>query len=64
MAGMVPKRRSRGEIERANEELLSKNCSYMQRWLDRHSEVAEPSSGLDSTTSVDSVESIPVVDFR
>jgi hypothetical protein len=35
MAGMIPEKRSRVEIERANNELLQRNHAYMQRWLER-----------------------------
>ena len=34
MAGLIPEKRSKNEIERANRELLQKNQTYMGRWID------------------------------
>jgi hypothetical protein len=37
MAGLLPDRRSRSEIEKAQHNLLDCNQAYMQRWIDMHS---------------------------
>ena len=53
MAGMVPRRCSRGEIERANQELLEKNRTYMQRWLDRALQSPQPAADSEHPNTDD-----------
>jgi hypothetical protein len=33
MAGLLPERRSRNELERANDELIKKHRHHLQSWL-------------------------------
>jgi hypothetical protein len=64
MAGMVPKRRSRTEIERANQNLLDRNRAYMQRWLDLKSERSEQGDTPEGSSNDPSTPRSPRVDFR
>jgi hypothetical protein len=57
MAGMVPKRRSKDEIQRANQELLDRNRAYMQRWLESRLHSASPEAAQHSIEDSETTES-------
>jgi hypothetical protein len=64
MAGMILKRRSRHEIEQANQELLDLNRAYMQRWVDSRLQSSSPAEAEVSDDRNQTESNCGTVDFR
>jgi hypothetical protein len=51
MLGKAPQKKSRGEIEQANQDLLEKNRAYMQRWRETDDRAANAQHSQDRPRS-------------
>lgn len=45
MAGLVPKRRTSDELERANNQLLEKHREHLQSWINKKEDTKAKESG-------------------
>jgi hypothetical protein len=61
MAGLVPKRKTRDEIERANEELLQRHRAYLEAWIANRVQVPAHSSDQSGADEGEALSAKPGV---
>jgi hypothetical protein len=53
MAGLVPKRKTRDEIERANEEFLRRHRAYLEAWVSKKAQLAAGAENREPDSEVE-----------